>query len=117
MTIWNHMCCHSFNGSHEPFSNNAMLILTQQECYYPSLACPILRFVSNRAYLGSFGQRVGHFTSLNELETRDKVARKMAQTFQEIIQTLYASMTDRALTLEGVQQDIISSVLLPFSLK
>ncbi|GFX24004.1 transposable element Tcb1 transposase [Trichonephila clavipes] len=24
-------------------------------CYYPSLACPILRFVSNRAYLGSFG--------------------------------------------------------------
>ncbi|GFX50082.1 transposable element Tcb1 transposase [Trichonephila clavipes] len=24
-------------------------------CYYPSLACPIPRFVSNRAYLGSFG--------------------------------------------------------------
>ncbi|GFS72330.1 transposable element Tcb1 transposase [Trichonephila clavipes] len=23
--------------------------------YYPSLACPILRFVSNRAYLGLFG--------------------------------------------------------------
>ncbi|GFW80552.1 uncharacterized protein TNCV_2416541 [Trichonephila clavipes] len=29
-----------------------------QDClrtYYPSLACPIPRFVSNRAYLGSFG--------------------------------------------------------------
>ncbi|GFT52786.1 transposable element Tcb1 transposase [Trichonephila clavipes] len=24
-------------------------------CYSPSLACPIHRFVSNRAYLGSFG--------------------------------------------------------------
>ncbi|GFS51168.1 acyl-coenzyme A synthetase ACSM3, mitochondrial [Trichonephila clavipes] len=24
-------------------------------CYYPSLACPIPRFVSNRSYLGSFG--------------------------------------------------------------
>ncbi|GFV40850.1 transposable element Tcb1 transposase [Trichonephila clavipes] len=24
-------------------------------CYYPSLACPIPRFVSNRAYPGSFG--------------------------------------------------------------
>ncbi|GFX02814.1 transposable element Tcb1 transposase [Trichonephila clavipes] len=24
-------------------------------CYYPSFACPISRFVSNRAYLGSFG--------------------------------------------------------------
>ncbi|GFU57008.1 hypothetical protein TNCV_1778821 [Trichonephila clavipes] len=24
-------------------------------CYYPSFACPVHRFVSNRAYLGSFG--------------------------------------------------------------
>ncbi|GFV43828.1 transposable element Tcb1 transposase [Trichonephila clavipes] len=24
-------------------------------CYYPSLACPILKFVSDRAYLRSFG--------------------------------------------------------------
>ncbi|GFX15932.1 hypothetical protein TNCV_522391 [Trichonephila clavipes] len=31
-------------------------------CYYPFLACPIARFVSNRAYLGSFrtGSRASH---------------------------------------------------------
>ncbi|GFU95707.1 transposable element Tcb1 transposase [Trichonephila clavipes] len=26
-----------------------------QHCYYPSLACPIPRFVSNRTYVESFG--------------------------------------------------------------
>ncbi|GFV27612.1 transposable element Tcb1 transposase [Trichonephila clavipes] len=37
-------------------------------CYYPSLTCPTPKFVSNPAYLGSFGTaRVGHPTSLNEL--------------------------------------------------
>ncbi|GFT67643.1 uncharacterized protein TNCV_2361961 [Trichonephila clavipes] len=39
-------------------------------CYNPYLACPILRFVSNGAYLGSFGRRFGHHTILNELEAR-----------------------------------------------
>ncbi|GFX41045.1 transposable element Tcb1 transposase [Trichonephila clavipes] len=44
-------------------------------CYYPSMACPILRFVFNRAYLGSFGtkSRASH-----EFErTRGKVTANM----------------------------------------
>ncbi|GFW72077.1 uncharacterized protein TNCV_4789651 [Trichonephila clavipes] len=31
MTFCNHMCCHSCNGSQEPFFNQTMLVLTRQE--------------------------------------------------------------------------------------
>ncbi|GFW95334.1 uncharacterized protein TNCV_2970561 [Trichonephila clavipes] len=102
MASCNHMCCHSCNGSQEPFFNKTMLGLTRQgyhktisalllpfldphcyipfldpHCYYPSLTCPIPRFVSNRAYLGSFGtvSRASH-----EFErTRVKVTANMEQ--------------------------------------
>ncbi|GFX08747.1 transposable element Tcb1 transposase [Trichonephila clavipes] len=60
MTSCNHMCCHSCNGSQEPFSNKTVLSSHSKGvtrlslyCYYRSLACPIPRSVSNRAYLGS----------------------------------------------------------------
>ncbi|GFU17292.1 transposable element Tcb2 transposase [Trichonephila clavipes] len=33
MTSCNHMCCHSFNGSKEPFFNKTMLGLTRQGCH------------------------------------------------------------------------------------
>ncbi|GFX76029.1 uncharacterized protein TNCV_3718001 [Trichonephila clavipes] len=62
MTSCNHMCFRSCNGSQEPFFNNTMLGLNSKGVTrlsphgcYPSLACSIPRFVSNRAYLRSFG--------------------------------------------------------------
>ncbi|GFX45041.1 DUF4817 domain-containing protein [Trichonephila clavipes] len=62
-------------------------------CCYPTLACPIPRFVSNRAYLGHLERRIGHPTSLNELEARlQQIWNEMSQ---DIIQNLYASMPDR----------------------
>ncbi|GFX42300.1 transposable element Tcb1 transposase [Trichonephila clavipes] len=64
------------------------------------------------------GWRVGHPTSLNELEARlQKIWKEMSQ---DIIQNLYASMPDHiasCIRARGVQQGIKSSVLLPFSLK
>ncbi|GFV12071.1 transposable element Tcb2 transposase [Trichonephila clavipes] len=64
------------------------------------------------------GRRVGHFTSLNELEARlQQIWKEMSQ---DITQNLYASMPDlshRAFALEGVQLGIKSSILLLFSLK
>ncbi|GFY22837.1 transposable element Tcb1 transposase [Trichonephila clavipes] len=58
-------------------------------CYNPSLACPISRFVSNRAYMG---RQVGHATGLNELEA--KLQQVWNEMFQNVIQDLYASMLD-----------------------
>ncbi|GFV11076.1 uncharacterized protein TNCV_2718201 [Trichonephila clavipes] len=82
MTSCNHMCCHSCNGSQVPFFNKTMLGLTQQGChktspycYYLSLACSIPRFVSNRAYLGSFG--MANWTSHEFERTRGKVTANM----------------------------------------
>ncbi|GFS67646.1 transposable element Tcb1 transposase [Trichonephila clavipes] len=44
-------------------------------CYYPSLACPISRFVSNRAYLGSL--RMASWLSHEFERTRGKVTENM----------------------------------------
>ncbi|GFY11567.1 uncharacterized protein TNCV_4230361 [Trichonephila clavipes] len=83
MISCNHMCCPSCNGSVEPFFNKTMLGLTRKgltrlspHCYCPSLAYPILRFVSNRAYLASFGS--ASWTSHDFERTRDNVTANMA---------------------------------------
>ncbi|GFW18376.1 uncharacterized protein TNCV_1184041 [Trichonephila clavipes] len=58
MTSCNLMCCHLCNGSHEPFLNKTRLggvTRLSPHCFYPSVTYPIPRFVSNQAYLGSFG--------------------------------------------------------------
>ncbi|GFX43469.1 transposable element Tcb2 transposase [Trichonephila clavipes] len=66
------------------------------------------------------GRLVGHPTSLNELEARlQKIWNEMSQ---DIIHILYYMsqcpiVSHREFVLEGVQQGIISFVLLPFSLK
>ncbi|GFT97149.1 uncharacterized protein TNCV_3858121 [Trichonephila clavipes] len=62
-------------------------------CYYPSLVCPIPRFVSNRAYSDNLGWRVGHPTSLDELEAR--LQQIWYEMSLDIIQNLYAPMPDR----------------------
>ncbi|GFW69792.1 transposable element Tcb1 transposase [Trichonephila clavipes] len=56
----NDICCRSCNGSQKPFSTRQCsashakgVTRLSPRCYYPSLAYPIPRFVSNRAYLGS----------------------------------------------------------------
>ncbi|GFT61313.1 hypothetical protein TNCV_1227611 [Trichonephila clavipes] len=66
MTSCNHMYYQYCNGSQESFLTRqcsdsygkGVTRLSSQRCY-PSLACPIPRFVSNRAYLGSFGTDSG----------------------------------------------------------
>ncbi|GFV41587.1 transposable element Tcb1 transposase [Trichonephila clavipes] len=83
MTSCNHMCCHSCNGFQEShFSTRQCSTshgkgVTRLSPYsdYPSLACPISRFVSNRAYLGSF---VTTSWASHEFErTRGKVTANM----------------------------------------
>ncbi|GFY11479.1 uncharacterized protein TNCV_3183171 [Trichonephila clavipes] len=44
MTSWNHMCCHSCNGSQEPFFNKTMLGLTRKECH-KSVSALLLPFL------------------------------------------------------------------------
>ncbi|GFV09786.1 uncharacterized protein TNCV_2598411 [Trichonephila clavipes] len=74
MTFCNHMCCHSCNGSQEPFFNMTMLGLTRQGChksiyYLPSpVRSPDLSPIE--LIWDHLGRRVGHLTSLNELEAR-----------------------------------------------
>ncbi|GFX37568.1 uncharacterized protein TNCV_3200921 [Trichonephila clavipes] len=82
MTSCNHMCCHSCNGSQELFFNKTMLGLTRKgvtrlspQCYYPSLTYLNPRFVSNRAYLGSFG--MVSWASHEFERTRGKVTANM----------------------------------------
>ncbi|GFT52391.1 transposable element Tcb1 transposase [Trichonephila clavipes] len=45
------------------------------QCYYPSFVCTIPRFVSNRAYLGSFG--MASWASHEFERTRGKVTANM----------------------------------------
>ncbi|GFX98889.1 uncharacterized protein TNCV_1504651 [Trichonephila clavipes] len=79
MTSCNHMCCHSCNGSQGQQNNvrppTARVSQDCLHCYYPSLAFPIPRFVSNRAYLGSFG--MASWASLEFERTRGKVTANM----------------------------------------
>ncbi|GFX92450.1 transposable element Tcb1 transposase [Trichonephila clavipes] len=44
-------------------------------CYYPSLACPIPRFVSNRSYIGLFG--MANWASHEFERTRGNVTANM----------------------------------------
>ncbi|GFX09342.1 transposable element Tcb1 transposase [Trichonephila clavipes] len=62
MTSCNHMCCHTCNGPQDHFSTRQFLASNGKGVtrlslhgYYPSLACPIPRFVSNQTYLELFG--------------------------------------------------------------
>ncbi|GFX42066.1 uncharacterized protein TNCV_2134811 [Trichonephila clavipes] len=64
-----------------------------QHFYYPSLACLIPRFVSYRAYLGSFGMAS---RSSHEFErTRGKGTANTERNVSKHHQNLYASMPDR----------------------
>ncbi|GFS94387.1 uncharacterized protein TNCV_2014211 [Trichonephila clavipes] len=78
MTSCNHMCCHSCNGSYEPFF--------QQDIARPHMARvsqDCLRTVTTLPWSSRFpdlspiehtwdhlGRRVGHSTSFNEIEAR-----------------------------------------------
>ncbi|GFV04703.1 uncharacterized protein TNCV_4476441 [Trichonephila clavipes] len=127
MTFCNNMCCHSCNGSQEPFFNKTMLGLTRQGCHktvsvllLPFLGpFPIPIFFSNRAYLGSFGTASWAFHEFER--TRGKVTANMERNVlrhhTELVCLNARSYRIVAFTLEGVQQDIKSSVPLPFSLK
>ncbi|GFV38737.1 transposable element Tcb1 transposase [Trichonephila clavipes] len=55
--------------------HTARMSQLSQHCYYPSLPCPIPRFVSNRAYLGSFG--MASWASHEFERTKGKVTANM----------------------------------------
>ncbi|GFS90068.1 transposable element Tcb2 transposase [Trichonephila clavipes] len=101
MTSCNHMCCHSCNGSQEPFLSKTMLGLAQARVSkdflrtvttlpWParSLYLPPIDYISNH-----LGRRVGYRTSLNELEA--KLQQIWNEMSQDIIQNLYALLSDR----------------------
>ncbi|GFX15931.1 uncharacterized protein TNCV_522381 [Trichonephila clavipes] len=61
-------------------------------CNYRFLAYPIARFVSNRAYSGSFGTGSRAFHECDQTISKGKqIWNEMSQ---DIIQNLYASMPD-----------------------
>ncbi|GFV95907.1 transposable element Tcb1 transposase [Trichonephila clavipes] len=119
---YNHMCCHSCNHSFSHFQQDNARPHTarvSQDCIrtvssFPWQAeSPDLSAVEH--YLL---RRVGHPTSLNELEARLLQIRD--EMSQDIIRNLYASMSDRiasCIRARGVQQGFKFSVLLPFYLK
>ncbi|GFU32425.1 transposable element Tcb2 transposase [Trichonephila clavipes] len=89
-TSCNHTCCHSCNGSQEPFFNKTMLGLTLQGCH-KTISALLLLFLEH--IWDDLGRRVGNPTNLNELEAR--VQQIWNEMSQDIIQSLYASMSDR----------------------
>ncbi|GFW38716.1 uncharacterized protein TNCV_3880831 [Trichonephila clavipes] len=100
MTSCNHMCCHSCDGSQEPFFNKTMLGLPPQGCHkivsallLPFLALPDIQICPIGHIWDHLGRRVGHRTSFNELEAR--LQQTWNEMSQDIIQNLYASLPDR----------------------
>ncbi|PRD21524.1 UNVERIFIED_CONTAM: hypothetical protein NCL1_51501 [Trichonephila clavipes] len=86
-----------------------------QNCYDPSLACPIPNLSPIEHIWDNLGRRIGNPTSLNELEAGlQQIVNEMSQ---DIIQNLYASMPDRIASCIRAGGGSTSSVLLPFSLK
>ncbi|GFX86785.1 uncharacterized protein TNCV_1409821 [Trichonephila clavipes] len=81
-------------------------------CYYPSLACPMPRFVSNRAYLGSFG--TVSWASYEFDRTRNKVTANMERNVKKSYKTCMPKCSivpHRAFALEGVQEDSLAADL------
>ncbi|GFW73811.1 transposable element Tcb1 transposase [Trichonephila clavipes] len=97
MTSCNHMRCHSCNGFQESFFNKTMLGLTPQDCLH---TVTTLLFPARSPDLspivhiwGHLEWRVMHLMILNELEV--SVQQIWNEMSQDIIQNVYASMTDR----------------------
>ncbi|GFV48220.1 transposable element Tcb1 transposase [Trichonephila clavipes] len=88
-------------------------------CYYLSLACLIPRFVSNLAYLGSFGTEgwASHEFERTRGNVTANMERNVSRHHTELVCLNAPIVSHRAFGLERVQLSIKSSVLLPFSLK
>ncbi|GFU90634.1 uncharacterized protein TNCV_1808261 [Trichonephila clavipes] len=78
---------------------------------------PDPRFVSNLAYLGSFGtvSWASHEFERTRVNVTANMERNVSRHHTCMPQCPIVS--HRAFALEGVQQDIKSAVLLPFSMK
>ncbi|GFX74655.1 transposable element Tcb1 transposase [Trichonephila clavipes] len=88
--------------------------VTSPHCYYPSFACPSPRFVSNRAYLGSF--ETERWASYEFERTKSKGIANMERNVSRHHVTLVC-LNARSYQIVQIQEGIQSSVLLPFSLK
>ncbi|GFY01225.1 transposable element Tcb1 transposase [Trichonephila clavipes] len=89
MTFCNHMCFHSCNGFQEHFSARQFsashgkgVTRLSPHYYYPSLACPIPRFVSNHAYVVSFGMT--SWASHAFERSRDKATANMERNVSSL---------------------------------
>ncbi|GFW59669.1 transposable element Tcb1 transposase [Trichonephila clavipes] len=100
MISCNHMCCHSYNGSQEPFFNKIILVLTRQRVFQDNLRTVItLSWLARSPDLSPiehiwnhFGWRLVPPMNLNELEAMlQQIWNEMSL---DIIQNLYASMSD-----------------------
>ncbi|GFV87522.1 transposable element Tcb1 transposase [Trichonephila clavipes] len=97
MTSCNRICCHSCNGSQEPFFNTSMLSLTRQDCLHTvttlpwPLRSPDLSSIEH--VWDNLERRVVYPMGLNELET--SLQQIWIEMFHDIIQNLYGSMPDR----------------------
>ncbi|GFV07760.1 uncharacterized protein TNCV_4942621 [Trichonephila clavipes] len=87
MISCNHMCCHSCNGSQEPFSNSTMLGLQRKGITRLSPHCPTLPWPARSPDLSPIehiwdplGRRIGQSTSMNELQARlQQIWNEMSQ--------------------------------------
>ncbi|GFV12401.1 transposable element Tcb2 transposase [Trichonephila clavipes] len=101
MTTFNHMFCHSGNGSQEPFFSKTMawpyMARVSQVCLCTVTTIPWPAQSPDLSPIehiwDHLGRRVGHLTSLNEPEARlQQIWNEMSH---DIMQNLYDSMPDR----------------------
>ncbi|GFX60019.1 uncharacterized protein TNCV_4557001 [Trichonephila clavipes] len=92
MTSWNHMCCHSCNGSQEPFFNKTMLGFTRKGCHKTVFALLL-------PFLGLLDPQICLQSSISEIIWDcDWASHKEQQIWNEMSQDIiqkYASMPDR----------------------
>ncbi|GFX44296.1 transposable element Tcb1 transposase [Trichonephila clavipes] len=106
MTSCNHMCYQSCNSSQEPFFNKAIFQQDTARPHTAKVSHDCLRNVTTLPWPARclelsptehiwvhLGTRVGHPTSLNELEA--KLEQIWSEMSQDIMLNLHASMPDR----------------------
>ncbi|GFV54222.1 uncharacterized protein TNCV_3467371 [Trichonephila clavipes] len=126
MTSCNHMCCHSCNGSQEPFFNKTMLDLTRQGGHktesallQPFLGLPDPQVCLQSSISGIIwdGELDIPRVLTSERQGYSKYGTKCLKMSYRTCMPQCPIVPHHAFALDGVQQDIKSSVLLPFSLK
>ncbi|GFW35289.1 uncharacterized protein TNCV_3004471 [Trichonephila clavipes] len=126
MTSCNNMCCQSCNGSQEPFFNKTMLCLRRQGCHktvssrlvsFPGLPNPQICLHSTKSGIIWDGELGISLVSTNRSQGYNKYGTKCLCTSYRTCVPQCPIVSHLAFVLDGIQQDIKSSVVLYFSLK